>query len=593
MPESADRDELPQATRVPRRRARISVVWVIPILAAVVAVGIAVQRILSEGPTVTIVFKEARALEAGKTFVKYKDVNIGQVTAVRLSPDYTKVEVTAKIAKSAAGLMVEDARFWIVEPRVTLSGVSGLGTLLSGNYVGFEAGTSDRPRRSYTGLEVPPVVTGGQPGREFVLKAESLGSVGIGTPIYYRRLQAGQVIAYKLAGEGKSVAITIFVNAPYDQYVDRGTRFWNASGLDVSVGAGGVEVHTESLLSILAGGVAFETPPFAVQGVSAAPDTVFTLFDDRAAAMKEPEPTASRYVVFFDETLRGLSVGAPVTLLGLPAGEVTAVGLDFEPKTARLRGRVEIVIFAQRLIARLGRPQVALGESLTRSRQERRDLFQRLIEQRGLRGQLQSGNLLTGQLFVAFDFFPDPAHAVVDWSLDTPVLPTVPSTIIDLQARLTGILAKLENLPYDTIGADAGKALASLDVTLKDASSTLNRLDTSVTPELKTMLVEARGVLATVDGLLKDGLTTTLAGVNTTLGGVNAALEDLRRPLATADTVLKNADASVLGKNAPLQHELHDALQEVALAARSLRELMDYLDRHPEALLRGKTQATP
>ena len=176
MAESTDRDNLPQATVVPPRRQRISIVWIIPILAAVVAIGIAIQRILSEGPTITIVFKSAPGVEAGKTFVKYKDVNIGQVTAAQLSEDHSHVEVTAKIAKSAAGLMVEDAKFWVVEARVTLSGVSGLSTLLSGNYIGFEPGKAKKPQRNFTGLEVPPIITGDQPGQQFVLKAEDLGS---------------------------------------------------------------------------------------------------------------------------------------------------------------------------------------------------------------------------------------------------------------------------------------------------------------------------------------------------------------------------------------------------------------------------------
>src|SRR5574342_667096 len=234
MAENTDRDNLPQATVVPGRRQRISVIWIVPLFAAVVAIGIAIQRIMSEGPTITIIFKSAEGIEAGKTFVKYKDVNIGQVTAVRLSEDFGKVEVTAKIAKSAAGLMVEDAKFWVVEPRVTLSGVSGLGTLVSGNYIGFEAGKSDKPQRQFTGLEVPPIITGGQPGRQFVLKAENLGSLGIGAPVYYRRLQAGQVIAYNLERDGSAVDITVFVDAPYDRYVTPATRFWNASGVDVS-----------------------------------------------------------------------------------------------------------------------------------------------------------------------------------------------------------------------------------------------------------------------------------------------------------------------------------------------------------------------
>ena len=214
-------------------------------------------------------------------------MNIGRVTAVRLSDDYAKVEVTAKIDKSAAGLIVEDAKFWVVEPRVTLSGVSGLGTLLSGNYIGFEVGKSTKKERKFTALEVAPVITSGQPGRQFVLKAADLGSLGVGSPIYYRRLQAGQVIAYDLTSDGKAVDLKIFVNAPYDRYVNPGTRFWNASGLDVSVGAGGVEVRTESLVALIAGGIAFDTPPFAASAEPAAANTTLTLYRDRATAMKQ------------------------------------------------------------------------------------------------------------------------------------------------------------------------------------------------------------------------------------------------------------------------------------------------------------------
>ena len=222
MTENSDLTNIPQATAVPKKRRRFSVVWIIPILAAVVALGIAVQQILSEGPTITIVFKTAEGIEAGKTFVKYKDVNIGQVKKVKLSKDFTKVVVTAKIDKSAEGLIVEDAKFWIEQPRVTLSGISGIGTLLSGNYIGLEVGKSDEKRREFIGLEVPPAITVDQPGRQFVLQADDLGSVGIGSPLYYRRLNVGQVIGYDLAEDGRSVNIKVFVNAPYDKYVTTG-----------------------------------------------------------------------------------------------------------------------------------------------------------------------------------------------------------------------------------------------------------------------------------------------------------------------------------------------------------------------------------
>jgi paraquat-inducible protein B len=575
MTEDTDRLDVPRATVVPRRRARISVVWLIPILAAVVAIGIAVQRILSEGPTITIVFKLAQGVEAGKTVIKYKDVSIGRVTAVRLSDDYAKVELTAKIDKSAAGLIVEDAKFWVVEPRITLSGVSGLGTLLSGNYIGFEVGKSTKKERRFTALEVAPVITSGQPGRQFVLKAADLGSLGVGSPIYYRRLQAGQVIAYDLTSDGKGVDLKIFVNAPYDRYVNPGTRFWSASGLDVSVGAGGVEVRTESLVAMIAGGIAFDTPPFAARPEPAAANVPFTLYGDRTTAMKQPESIATRYVLFFNESLRGLSAGAPVTLLGLPAGEVVGVGLDFDPKTFNVRGRVEIVSYPERLIARMDvATQAAERETFLRSGQQRHAFLRSMVEQRGLRAQLRSGSLITGQLYVAFDYFPDAPKTKVDWSGDVAILPVVPSTITDIEAKLTGIVAKLDKLPYETIGADLTKLLAGVSVTLQDASKAVNRIDTDVTPELKTTLQAASLALGTVDGMLKNEVNTTL--------------EELRRALATADGVLKSTDAALLGKDAPGQLELRDALHEVTRAARSLRGLTDFLERHPESLIWGK-----
>ena len=554
MAESTDRDNLPRATVVPRRRQRISVVWIVPILAAVVAIGIAIQRILSEGPTITIVFKAAQGVEAGKTFVKYKDVNIGQVTAVRLTPDHSKVEVTAKIDKSAADLMVEDAKFWVVEPRVTLSGVSGLSTLLSGNFIGFETGSSDKKQRRFTGLEVPPIITSSQPGREFVLKAKDLGSLGIGSPIYYRRLQVGQVTAYDLSSDGTAMDIKIFINAPYDKFVNPGTRFWNASGIDVSVGAGGVEIRTQSLVSVLAGGLAFDTPPFTPKAEPAAADTVFTLYSDQSTAMKQPDSISVRYVLYFNESLRGLSVGAPVTVLGLPAGEVTDVGIDIEPKTMRLRGRVELVFFPERLVARLSRKEAKIGETIERSLQQRHAFVQRMVEQRGMRAQLRSGNLITGQLYIAFEAFPNAPKAKIDWKQEPTELPVVPSTVQDIEDKLTGIVAKLDKLPLEAIGEDLRKALVSLDQTLKDAGKALNRIDADVTPGLKT------------------------------------TLDDLRGTIGVVDRVLNNTDATLVGKSAPIQQELRDALQEITRAARALRVLADYLERHPESLIRGKTE---
>jgi paraquat-inducible protein B len=585
MADDHDLPSLPQATVERRRRGRISVVWIIPLLAAAVAIGIAVQRIMSEGPTITVVFPVAQGIEAGKTVVKYKDVNIGTVTAVKLTPNYSKVQVTAKIIKSAAGLMVEDAKFWVVEPRITLSGVSGLGTLLSGNYIGFEAGKSKKDQRDFVGLSEPPIITSGR-GRAFTLRSVKLGSLAVGAPVYYRSLEAGQVLGYELAKDGKTIDIKIFVNEPYDKYVTTSTRFWNASGIDVSFGASGVDIRTESLVSIIAGGVGFDTPTFAQTSQTAAANTVFTLHRDRETALKEPDSEERRYVLYFNESLRGLNPGAPVTLLGLAAGEVTDVGLDVDPARQVFRGRAEIVVYPQRVLRRLGSEDAQISQQLSRDNAERRVFLQRLVDQRGLRAQLQSGNLLTGQLYIALDYHPDAPKARVDWNAEKPEIPVVKSTIPELQDKLTSIIAKLDQLPLDKIGAQATEALGTLNVTLRDASALVTRVNTEVTPELKPALEDLRRMIATADDLLKSNVALTLTHVNTTL-------EELRKPIATADAVLKNTDATLLGSNAPMQQELRDALQEVSKAARSLRILMDYLDQHPESLLRGKTEDKP
>jgi paraquat-inducible protein B len=554
MPESTGLDPLPQATVEPPKRARLSVIWIIPILAAVVAIGIAVQRIVTEGPTITVVFKSAEGIEAGKTFVKYKDVTIGHVTKVELADTYGNVEVTAKISKRAGGLMVEDAKFWVVEPRVTLSGISGLGTLLSGNYVGFQPGKSSTKQTRFTGLDVPPVITD-QPGRRFVLKASTLGSLGIGSPIYYRQLQAGQVAAYALAADGKGIDITVFINTPYEKYVTPETRFWNASGIDVSVGAGGVNVRTEGLVALLAGGLAFDAPPFAAPAGPAAANTVFTLYSDRATAMKQPESISRVFVLHFTESLLGLSVGAPVTLLGLPAGEVTAVGLSVDPATMAFRPRVLITFFPERLLARVtARDQAAASIMTEGSDKVRLQLIRRIVEEQGLRAQLKTGNLLTGQLFVAFNYFPDAPKAKIDWTQDPLELPVVRSTIPDLEAKLTGILNKLDNLPLEAIGKELQKDLTALGQTLDSTDKLVKRADSELVDVLKT------------------------------------TIEETRRAIASADKMLTSTDATLVGKDAPVQQDLREALQEMVLAARSLRVLTDYLERHPESLIRGKTQ---
>jgi paraquat-inducible protein B len=556
MAEPQGSDQLPQAAAVPPKRARVSVIWIIPILAALVAIGIAVQRILSEGPTIVIVFTAAEGIEAGKTFIKYKDVNIGQVKAIRLTNDYAKVEITAKIEKHAADLMVQDAKFWIVRPQISLSGVSGLSTLLSGNYIGFEPGKSEQSARIFIGLDVAPVVSG-EPGKEFILSSDDLGSLSIGSPVSYRRLPVGQVTGYEIQPDGKSVQIKIFVKAPYDRFVVSSTRFWNASGVDVSLTADGVNVHTESLVALLVGGLAFDSPSFMAQGAAAEPDTAFTLYSDRSIAMKAPDPLARHYVLHFNESLRGLSVGAPVTFLGLTAGEVTSVGLVFDPKKGDVRPEVVVVLYPERVMGYAAtKAEAQDAAALMRDEKKRRAFVKRLVEEHGLRAQLKSGSLITGQLYVSLDYHPGAPKVKIDLAQETPEMPVVPSALADLQDKLGNIVAKIDKMPLEAIGNDIKKDLENLDQTLASAKKLITNADDKLVPGLKT------------------------------------DIEDLHRTLIAVEQATNNANTSYLESNAAAQEELRDALKEFTRAARSLRVLMDELERQPSSVIRGKPEQT-
>jgi paraquat-inducible protein B len=548
-------DELPQATVQPPKRSRISVIWIVPILAALVAIGIAVQRFLSEGPTITIVFTAAEGIEAGKTPIKYKDVAIGRVTKIELSNGFTRVRVTAKIDKHAAPLMVQDAKFWVVRPTISLSGVSGLSTLLSGNYIGFEPGTSDKSETAFVGLDIAPIVTE-QRGRSFMLTANDLGSLDIGSPIYYRRILVGQVTEFFLAADGNSVRIKIFINAPYDKFVFSETRFWNASGFDVSLGADGVNVRMESLVALLVGGLTFDLPPFVTKSELAVPDTVFALYDDRITAMKAPDPIAKHYVLHFNESLRGLSVGAPVTLLGLPAGEVTSVGLAFDAKQARIRPQVLIAFYPERLLAYAKGRSAGDVEATVRDEQRAREFIRRQVEERGLRAQLRTGSLLTGQLYVALDYFPNAPKAKIDLSQETPEVPVVPGALTELEAKLSAILDKIDRMPLEAIANSLKQDLDSLDQTLASAKKLMTNADMNLVPGLKT------------------------------------AIEDLHRTLVATERAMDNANSTMLDSNAAIQDDLRNALSEFTRAARSLRILTDELERQPSSVIRGKTTSS-
>ncbi len=304
-------ESIPTPEKVRERDWIPSLIWLIPILAAVIGISLAVKTWVQRGPEITIGFNSAEGLEAGKTKVKYKEVEIGTVQSIVLSEDHSQVLVTALLKKESEDFTAMDSRFWVVRPRVATSGISGLSTLLSGAYIGADAGIATERTDKFTGLEVPPIVTRDNSGKQYVLRADDLGSLDIGSPVYYRRVKVGQVTAFDLNDDGKGVTIRIFINDPYDKFVGINTRFWHASGFDVQINAGGLTLNTQSLVTIVLGGLAFQSPENP--GPSANENTAFVLAKNQTDALKVEDSEVETILLKFEQSVRGLVPGAEVS----------------------------------------------------------------------------------------------------------------------------------------------------------------------------------------------------------------------------------------------------------------------------------------
>jgi paraquat-inducible protein B len=396
----------------------------------------------------------------------------------------------------------------------------------------MDVGTSEETTDEFTGLEAPPVIKTNTPGREFSLHTASINSLDIGSPLFFRQLQAGQVTNYALDKDGKGITLKIFVNAPFDKFVTNDTRFWNASGLEVKLDAGGIKLEAQSLISILTGGIAFETPSDSANSTQAAAQTRFDLFPDHDLAMKIPDTDSEKFVMTFNESVRGLEPGAPVDFLGVIVGEVTATRIDHDKKTNKISVQVEVKIYP----SRLSRNSTSKPADLAR---DQRYTVLRTLLNNGLRAQLRTGNLLTGQLYIALDFFPGAAKTNLKLRGETPELPTTQSSIMELQTTITALANKINKLPIEEIGSD-------LKETLQSGAKLLKSIDSELAPEARL------------------------------------AIQDARKAFVAAE--------SVLSSDSPLQHDARHAMRELSRASQAIRQLVDYLDRHPEALIRGKQE---
>lgn len=544
MTDPVDKETVPAPRRTKRKRWLPSLIWLVPIVALVVGGTLMARVILARGAQVSVTFSSAEGIEAGKTRVKYKSVDIGVVKAVGLTDDRSGAVVLIELTHDGKAFAASDTRFWVVRPRVAAGSISGLGTLLSGAYIGVDGGRSHDKKSTFKGLDTPPTIYADTPGKQFKLHAPDLGSLDIGAPLYFRRVRVGQVTAYDIDPDGKGVTLQVFVNAPFDKFVTRGTRFWNASGIDLKLDASGLKVDTQSLLTVALGGIAFQTPDLADHD-PAASGTEFQLVRNETQALKDPEHISQTVVMYFHRSLRGLAVGAPVEFKGINVGEIKSIGIHYSKKRHEFVLPVTATLYPTRfgMDIREDNPEHAAEDVRTQ--------FDVLV-QNGMRAQLKSASLLTGQQFVNLDFI-DPAERG-----KTPprfgirdrdgayIFPTADNPTDDIEAQIAGIVKKLNKVPFEQIGQDVHRTLGSLDATLKQTEQLAKTVNSDLAPQMKETLAEARRTLDSARQLFSD--------------------------------------------DAPLQRNARDTLEQVAKAAASVRVLTDYLDRHPEALIRGKAK---
>jgi paraquat-inducible protein B len=568
--------ELPEAM-VSSRRYQISIVWFVPLVAILIGGWLVYKTVSEKGPTISISFKTAEGLEAGKTKIKYKDVELGRVTEIRLTPDLSRVRVTAELVKEAEDFLSANTRFWIVRARVAAGQVSGLGTLFSGAYIGLDPGKPGLPATQFVGLETPPVVTTDLPGRHFRLHASRLGSLDIGAPVYFRQIKVGQVVGYKLAEDGASVSVKIFINDPVDKRVHKNTRFWNASGLDVAVDAAGVRVNTESLVTILIGGIAFDTPANLEPGGPADDGDTFQLYESRERIFDKTYTEKSRWLLYFEGSVRGLTVGSPVEFRGIPVGQVLDINMAYDSKKKTFLIPVLVEIEQERI--------KIIGQMDEADRKKQNDY---LVDQ-GMRAQLKTGSLITGQLYVELDFHPEAAPAQINWEGRYPQMPTVPTPMEEITTSLTQLLKKLEKLPIEQIGND-----------LRDTVQGAKRLVNSA--ELQEAIVALNQTLnrvqeftATLTEAIAPELRSAMVNLNTTLNHTRKLAQNFDRTVVPElDATLKEAQSTLstiegaVAKDSPLYYELMRVFKELSGAARSIRVMADYLERNPDALIYGK-----
>ena len=525
---------------IPEYRAaqRWNIVWVVPILALIIGGWMIYRNLSSRGPVARVRFETADGIAAGKTEIRCRSVRVGVVKDVKLDGDLNSVLAHIELDPDYDQLLRQGTRFWVVRPRVSASNISGLGTLLTGAYLELDPGPAESgPASDFIGLEKPPATNSNIPGRRLVLTAEEAGSLVSGSPIYYRGFEVGRIENRILDIDGQRVTYDAFIGEEYGTLVKQNTRFWNTSGIDISAGADGFKVRTPSLQAMISGGATFGVPEGVLPGNPVADGTEFTLFSDEDAATRSTFNPSAKFLLLFDQSVRGLVEAAPVEFRGILVGRVADISLNYlqNPDDSRVPVLIEIDLSLLRREA---------ADKIGKSDSE----FLADAVKYGLRGALKPGSLLTGALYVDLNYYPDLPPAEVAKVGEYSSLPTISVGLASLETKLTAILDTIQALP--------------MEATLKKFGTTADEAAIAL-KEIKDTAAAARKTLDSPE------FTQLPADLRVTL----AALEK---------------SVSSVGPEGAIQGDLLRTLDELRASLRALKSLTTAIDEKPNSLLFGR-----
>jgi paraquat-inducible protein B len=476
--------ELQQQTTLPEKALirpvrTVSKIWLVPIVAFLIGVWMVYYQWSNQGPIITIEFKTATGLEAGKTKIKTRNVDIGLVKKIKLTGDLSGVLVTVRMDKNVAPILHSDNQFWIVSPKVSLSGVSGLGTILSGPYVNMAPGVEKQRSEQFIALEAPPVTPKGTPGLHVTLNSESEFAYKKGDPVVYKGIKVGEFEDIFFNFEERVVYYNTFIEAPYHTLITTNTKFWDISGVQMELGASGVKVSTGSLETLLTNGVTFGIPEGMPKGQEISERSFFDIHPTHNSASEERFKLSAEYVILVKDTVRGLHVGAPVEYRGLVIGKVISINSINSTQDGLLEQGYDIPVVISIQPGRVQQPDNVIGLEFIRKQTN-------LWIERGLRATLKTGNLLTGALFVDLQHYPDAPRLKAQTLQGYEVIPTMTDEFSEITAKVTAILDSINEIKLNDISENANNMLlqiAQAAQAFQSTADTADRLITSMSEE--------------------------------------------------------------------------------------------------------------